>query len=74
MNGNDKKLALDYFELWREQHDNTAQEVRKDVKYIINKLNNLPCEAHSTANKYHWLAITGLYIFLTAILSGWLKP
>ena len=67
MNGDDKKLALEYFELWREQHDLMAKEVRRDLKSVIEKLTNLPCKARQIGTDYIKVSIIGLYTVV-----GWI--
>ena len=72
MNGDDKKLALSYFEMWEKRHNEDAKEHRQDVKDIKESLDTLPCKVH--IEKMDWIiwAIRGSYLF-TALTVGWLS-
>ena len=72
MNGDDKKLALDYWQLWETRHNEDAVEHRQDVKDIKDTLSVLPCLVH--IEKMNWIiwAIRGSYMF-TALTVGWLS-
>jgi len=62
MNGEDKKLAVELFDMWREQHDSAAKEVRSDVKWLVKEFGKLPCAVHIERMKYFKIGLIGLYI------------
>ena len=72
MNGEEKKLAVSYWEIWREEHDKNAKEHREDIKDIKDALANLPCATHIERMTWMIWAIRGAYIF-TATAVGWLS-
>ena len=67
MNGDDKKLASELFDMWRIQHNETAKEVRDDVKDIKEKVSNLPCTVHKERMNYIKVSVLGLYTIV-----GWI--
>lgn len=68
MNGEDKKLALDLWNVWREQHDANSKEVRDDVKWLVKEFGKLPCDRHSERMKGIKVHLALLWSFFTASL------
>ena len=67
MNGTDKKLAVELFDMWTDNHDSNAKEVRDDVKWLVKEFGKLPCTVHKERMNHIKVSVIGLYTIV-----GWI--
>lgn len=78
MNGEEKKLAVEMWELWVKNHDCNAEEHRRTIKELAKKLddliNNIKCGEHQERMVWmqRWIALGFAYTTSLAVWFQWI--